>query len=296
MGVGVYPLKKIIKCFVPYGLLVLRERLPLTRFRKILTGKKAVDKNTVVQILNESYKYPKILTGKKAVDKNTVVQILNENYKYPIYVRINTSDMPVYMSCIINQEYDCITKEEPKYIIDAGANIGLASIYFAEKYKRAKIIAIEPEDGNYELLKRNTEKYDNIFAIKAALWNTSGEISLFDTGLDNWGFMVETNASALKPAASAKHLTKAITVSEIMRQFNIESIDILKMDIEGAEKEVFESCDDWVDKTKCVIVELHERMKKGCYKAFLKIKNSFDQIGQSGEDIYLSKNDYIKMQ
>jgi FkbM family methyltransferase len=229
-------------------------------------------------------------------EENNILQIYHGNYKHPIYLRNHTSDVGIYREIIENYEYSLVVKNEPKYIIDAGANIGMASIYFTNKYKGTKIIAIEPEENNFELLKRNTEHYANITAINAALWNNSGEITLFDTGFDNVGFMVATNKSALKTIVkNHKHLTKAITVDEIMREFNIDLIDILKMDIEGAEKEVFESSGDWINKTRCVIVELHERMKKGCNKAFYKRVKLFDQFGVHGEDIYLSKGNYIKM-
>ena len=229
-------------------------------------------------------------------DENNFLEISRKDYEYPIYLRKNTVDVWVYQEILDRNEYAFSVKEEPNYIIDAGANIGMTSIYFANKYKNAKIIAIEPEEENYELLKTNTKNYPNVIAVKAALWNTSGEISLFDTGLESTGFMVETNASAIKLGTkNMKHLTQAITVDEIMRDYKIDSIDIIKIDIEGAEKEVFESCNNWIDKTKCVIVELHERMKKGCGKAVYKQVKRFDQIGKNGEDIYLSKDNYIKM-
>jgi FkbM family methyltransferase len=225
-----------------------------------------------------------------------MISINREDYKYPIYLRNYTTDVPIYKEIIEMHKYCFIAKHEPEYIIDAGANVGMAAIYFANKYKNAKIIAIEPEGENYELLKKNTESYANIMAIKAALWGTSGEISLFDTGRGNTGFMVETDISVLRPPIkNLKHLTKAITVDEIMRQFNIGFIDIIKIDIEGAEKEVFELCKGWINKTRCIIIELHERKKKGCNRAFFKNKRSFDQIGKRGEDIYLSKENYIKM-
>jgi FkbM family methyltransferase len=172
----------------------------------------------------------------------------------------------------------------------------MAAIYFANRYKEAKIIAIEPESNNYELLERNTENYTNITAIKAALWNTSGEISLFDTGLGNDGFMVENNEALLKtPVKNIKQKIKTITIDEIINEFHIDSVDILKIDIEGSEKEVFESCKSWINKVKCIIIELHERMKKGCNKAFRKNIKYFDKAGFYDGDIYLSRDNYIKI-
>ncbi len=277
-------LKKIIKCFIPYGFLVLRRKLLQRNLvnKKFMEIKRDIKTNyfcnTTIKICGEG------------------LAISREDYKHPIYLRNNSSDVYVYRDIIENDEYNFTVKNEPEYIIDAGANIGLAAIYFANKYKNTKIIAIEPEESNFELLQRNIRNYTNIIAIKAALWNSSGEITLFDTGLGHWGFMTETTGAALNTVTkNIKHLTEAVTVEDIIRKFSINSIDIIKMDIEGSEKEVFESCANWIGKTKCVIVELHERMKKGCSKSFYKNIKSFDQIGVYREDIYAAKNNYIKM-
>jgi FkbM family methyltransferase len=279
-------LKKLIKCFIPYGFIALRRKLiekePL--FKKFMKIDKDIDKFLLCD------------TTIKTLENSSILQINRGDYKHPIYLRNHIDDVWIYREILDNHEYSFIVKNEPKYIIDGGANIGMASIYFANKYKDVKVIAVEPEAGNFEMLKRNVHGYTNITAINAALWNTSGEIAVFDTNLGNTGFMVETNISALRPITKkVKHLTKAITIDEIMQEFAIDSIDILKIDIEGAEKEVFESCKNWINKTKCVIIELHERMKKGCNKSLYKNVKVFDQIGKRGEDVYLSKNNYIKM-
>jgi FkbM family methyltransferase len=279
-------LKKLIKCLIPYGFIVLRHRINNGIPLKLYSIKRNVKEDYLCDI-----------TIKKLAGDSNIIQIDREDYEHTIFLRNHTSDVLVYTEIIERNEYDFSVRNEPKYIIDAGANIGMASIYFANKYKKAKIIAIEPEEENFKLLKLNTENYSNITTIKGALWDRIGEISLFDTGSDNYGFMVGTNVHALKPTTKMiKHLTRAVTVEEIMKLFNIEYIDIIKIDIEGSEKEVFYSCENWIHKTRCIIVELHERMKKGCNKAFYKNIKLSDHIGMYGENIYLSKENYIEME
>jgi len=275
-------MKKWLRLIIPYVFLVIIRRLiqkkPLfIKYRKIYrddVGKHLCNLNITI-------------------DKENILKINHGDYKYPMYIRNDTSDVYVYKSIIEKNNYAFSCKIEPKFIVDAGANIGMSAIYFANKYKYAKIIAIEPEEENFELLKNNTEKYPNIIVIRAALWNVSGEIGIFDTGLDNWGFM--TGTSDLKIEANKKHFTNAVTVDEIMKKYNFATIDVLKIDIEGAEKEVFDSSKNWIDKVNLIIIELHERMKKGCNASFYKNIKTFDQIGRHGENIYLSKNNYIKM-
>jgi FkbM family methyltransferase len=225
------------------------------------------------------------------------MQIVYDTYAFPIFVRNDTSDIGIFRSIIENGKYDFIVDKEPNVIIDAGANIGLSTIFFANKYPNAKIIAIEPEESNYRLLKKNTEFYNNIFLIKAALWDSVREIYLFDTGLDKDGFMVGEKGSGkdmITPYSNEQYLIKTVTVEKIIADYKLTKIDIFKIDIEGSEKEVFNNCISWIDNVNSIIVELHERMKKGCNKSFYKITKRFDKICKYDEDIYLIKNNYIK--
>lgn len=232
------------------------------------------------------------------LELSDVLKIIKDGYPHPFYIRNNTSDIIVYKNVIEEREYNFITSYDPKVIIDAGANIGLSAIYFANKYPNAVIISIEPEKGNFFLLKENTKNYSNIIALNAALWHQCGEIELLDVGQDNWAFMTGDGTNYNKitaPKIQRKHIVKSVTIESLLSDFNLESVDVLKIDIEGAEKEVFEHHAVWVDKIQSIIVELHERMKEGCEKEFKNVSKKFDEIGQFKEDLYLSKNGYIKM-
>ena len=225
------------------------------------------------------------------------MEITHSGYQFPFYVRNNTSDTIVYKAIIEDEKYDFTTLEEPKIIIDAGGNIGLAAVFFAKKYPNATIISIEPEESNFKLLKENTKNYNNIIALQYALWNSMGEIDLLDVGLDNWGFMTEDSHNYDKittPKIQKKHTVKTITMERLISEYNIQTIDILKIDIEGAEKEVLEDISGWINKVRSIIIELHERMKIGCQKSFEKAIYEFDEIARSGADIYLSKGGFIQ--
>lgn len=213
--------------------------------------------------------------------------------KHPIKLRIPSSDVSTYEQIFINSEYDFISKEQPKVIIDAGANIGLAAIYFANRYPGATIIAIEPERSNYEFLKINTELYPNIVPVHAALWNKNEEISLVDPGLGKWGFMTEPKNSTEKLQGTNCHTVSAMTVGKIILDYKIERIDVLKIDIEGAEREVFSDTTSWIDKVDSIIIELHERMKRGCNRSFYQGSGGFDDEWLQGENVYLSRKNCI---
>jgi FkbM family methyltransferase len=190
----------------------------------------------------------------------------------------------------VGQEYDFLVDREPQVIVDAGANIGLASVYFANKYPGAKIIAVEPERGNFELLQKNVAPYPHVTPVHAALWNRNEEISLVDPGLGDWGFMTEAGGTAGMPTLKPRHLVQALTIDRIMKDHQLERIDILKVDIEGAEKEVFSDTANWLDRVDSIIIELHERLKVGCNRSFYCGSTGFDQEWSQGENVYLTRS------
>jgi hypothetical protein len=79
------------------------------------------------------------------------LQVTVSDIKYPFRVRLKTSDVKAFEQVIYEKEYEMALSRPPSVILDAGANIGLASIYFANRYPNAKIIAVEPEKSNFEL-------------------------------------------------------------------------------------------------------------------------------------------------
>jgi hypothetical protein len=81
-----------------------------------------------------------------------------------------------------------------------------------------------------------------------------------------------------------------MTVDTIMREHGIDHIDVLKVDIEGAEREVFRDPSSWIDKVDTLIVELHERLKLGCNRSFYNGTNGFDDEWVQGENVYLTRS------
>jgi FkbM family methyltransferase len=230
--------------------------------------------------------------GSKAF-KNAVRQRLQpvnrKDLKSPIYLRIPSSDVLTYWQVFVDQEYALKANSLPRVIVDAGANVGLASIYFANRFPDAKIFAIEPEQSNFDVLLKNVAPYKNIVPILAALWNENKQISLVDPGLGNSGFMTEDGNVKEKSFGQLLQLTRAVTVDQIMREHSISKIDILKVDIEGAEREVFHDPSAWIDKVDSLIVELHERMKPGCNRSFSEATREFGLRWTKGENVVISR-------
>lgn len=231
---------------------------------------------------------------KAIVTPSTVYLKLNrQDCRHPFRLRMLSSDILTCWQVFIKQEYDFIVEAHPKVIIDAGANIGLASIYFANKYPNAKIIAIEPEQSNFELLKENIAPYPNVIPVQAALWHKNEEINLVDPGLGKWGFMTEMKNAPENIVGDTCYTVEAMSIDRIMNDYHLDKIDILKVDIEGAEKEVFSNALSWIEKVDALIIELHERMKTGCNRSFYCGSNGFDNEWTQGENVYLSRANYL---
>lgn len=210
--------------------------------------------------------------------------------KFPIFLRMPSSDVAIFDKVFIRKEFDFKVKRHPDVIIDAGANIGLSSIYFANNYPGARIIAIEPEESNFEILIKNVAAYKNITPVKAALWYENTTIKLFDPGQGKWGFIVKGQDAHKGKDGNPLCDVLGLTINNVMEKFEISHIDILKIDIEGAEKEVFNHSHSWIEKVDSLIVELHDSIKTGCKRSFYNGTNGFDDEWTLGEHVLLARN------
>src|SRR5277367_3436209 len=75
---------------------------------------------------------------------------------HPVHLRLRTTDVSVCWEVLVQRQYDWDVGRATQVIVDAGANIGLTSIFYANKYPGARIVAIEPEASNYQMLVENT--------------------------------------------------------------------------------------------------------------------------------------------
>ena len=204
-------------------------------------------------------------------------------YRERILVRQGTSDIEVFEKVLVNEEYQShMTQAET--IVDLGANVGFASIFFANRYPSSQIIAIEPEPSNFAQLQRNIAAYPNITALQKAVWPTPELVRIGDSNAEKWLFQIE-------PAHSAdEKLVETITVPELMQRFDKGTIDILKIDIESAEKQLFErNASAWLDSVNLLIIELHDNLQSGCSQAFYGAltNHTFDQY-IVGENIFVA--------
>jgi FkbM family methyltransferase len=175
-------------------------------------------------------------------------------------------------------------KNSKLLIIDAGANIGAASVYFNTAYPDCKIVAIEPEKTNCTMARLNCARKE-IEIIEGALGEAPGTLFLQDPGLSNWGFRV---------GKEGEYEVKVFTIDQILSNNHSSTIPfILKIDIEGSEQNLFTGNCDWIDQFALVIVETHDWMLpgQGSSRNFYQevCKRDFD-ILQRGENTFCFNN------
>jgi FkbM family methyltransferase len=155
-------------------------------------------------------------------------------------------------------------QNQPRFIVDAGANVGYTSLLFALTYPEAFIVAIEPDRTNCAIWRKNCIAYHNIQLLEGALWPHSAALRIVNPSSAAFGYQVDESDDA----DNGGHIC-AYTLSDILQLHNACHIDLLKLDIEGAEVRLFsENPECWLRHVTVILVELHDRYVAGCSEAF----------------------------
>ena len=144
-----------------------------------------------------------------------------------------------------------------RVVVDCGANIGITSLFLAARYPGATILSVEPHPENFALLKTNVAQVPRILPIHACVTGPSLTAVRFTTDQAAWGNRIATDDHGV--------LVPAITIEELCKQTGIEKIDLLKLDIEGAEEQVLEN-GTFLARTEQIIVELHGYYGFQCFQ------------------------------
>jgi FkbM family methyltransferase len=202
----------------------------------------------------------------------------------PVEIRFGSADVLVYEQVMQERQYDVRLSEPPKLIVDAGAHIGLASVHFATRFPGAKILAVEPQRDNFELLRRNVERLPNVEPVHAALAAEPGPVRIANPDDPSWSYRVTT------AAGDDAETVDAVTVAQLIERSGEERLGLLKIDIEGAEAAVFGASDPWIDRVETIVAELHEELEPGAERAFEQAVEGFEKRWEIGDVIWVSRD------
>ena len=199
------------------------------------------------------------------------------------------TDLATFVHVFGHRCYEFDEIGEPRWIIDAGANVGYSAAWFATRYPTASVLAIEPDDDNFEMLLQNTAGLDNVIALKAALSDRPGEALVVDPGQGSWGMQVQRADQRWSTAAS-RGSVPCLTVDQLVRDHGIDCIDVLKLDIEGGELDVLQSSGSWMPLVQVLVAELHDRFRSGCTRAFIEATQEFPIEVVRGENFLVARS------
>lgn len=219
----------------------------------------------------------------------------------PFVIRPHQSDRFTFRHVVLGRGYELPYAVEPKVIVDAGANIGLASVWFANRYPNARILALEPDPENHRLLCANVAAHPNVTPLLMALSDRDGPVVLRDPGLGPDAYRIDhppTRPGHPAPTGDVgtpvgtvdtAGTVEGLSLVSLLDRFGVAEVDVLKLDIEGSEVEVFASAQEWAPRVDVIAVELHDRFRPGCSRAF------YDAIdGRYGHEVFRGEDTFVR--
>ena len=183
--------------------------------------------------------------------------------KIDISLRKTGSDWQVFKQIFQYEEYKPVVnamrlnKINPTLILDLGANIGLTTFYLKKYFPETEIISVEPDENNFICLELNLKTLTNVKLLNVAVWNESKQL-IEDApfrGGDDWAKNFKEKKDDIGK------IINGLSIEDILKHTSQTSIDLLKIDIEGAERFLFNkdiSNLDFLAKTKCIAIEIHD--------------------------------------
>jgi FkbM family methyltransferase len=175
----------------------------------------------------------------------------------PIALRAGTSDAATFVQIFLRGDLGFPLAHAPSVIVDGGANIGLSALYLHRRFPTARIVAVEFERSNFDLLARNVAAYPQIEPVLAGLWPSDGWVAVADEMAAKWATMPRADDGA------SPRSVRAVSLTTLMAERALDRIDLLKLDLEGSEYELFDRLPPWLDAVGTLAIELHERLRPG---------------------------------
>lgn len=179
----------------------------------------------------------------------------------------------------VQQHYrELVAAGKTPLIVDAGANIGAASIWFAAAFPQAVVIAVEPDAANAAACRVNIAGHPSIRLVEAAIGAAPGFVVLSNPGHEAWA--VQTSRADAPDAGGVK----ICTIPELVASVPAAELFIAKIDIEGFESDLFASGTDWVGDAKLIYIEPHDWLPttRGSSHSFQRT------MGAAGFDVLIS--------
>jgi FkbM family methyltransferase len=209
-----------------------------------------------------------------------VLRVRPAGIAHSVTLRTGTSDFNVFSQIFGVREYAVFDHLAIDTIVDCGAYVGYSAVYFLNAHPHARLIALEPDPANAEMCRRNLRAYgDRAEVLEAALWSHPSSLAV-TRGNYRDGAAWSTQ---VRESSADDNVVAGMDMSAVLQRVGSKTIDLLKMDIERAEVQVFGSvlASTWLHHVKNIAIELHDQT---CEAVFLNALEPFDyEAGRSFE-------------
>jgi FkbM family methyltransferase len=240
---------------------VKRVRLAVKRWKKLLRLLPAFPLESALALWRDENR-----SGQLPIRQGAVQTVRARGVSVPIHYRPGTSDANVLVQVLQYRQYaHMLGRKDVRYIIDCGANIGAASLFLLDQYPAAELIAVEPDAGNMAICRQNLAAFGSrVRFVEAGIWSSDVglvvERGKYGDG-QAWSFQVR----ACGPGETAE--VRGVSIGSLIREYAFPRIDLLKMDIERSELEIFEHDDlAWLRQTRLLAIELHDRECRAAFR------------------------------
>jgi FkbM family methyltransferase len=218
----------------------------------------------------------------------TITLSLRHPLRGTIVLRPSSNDSFTFDEIFVEQVYRELFNHVPdaKTCIDLGANIGLATLYLAAKYRTCRFVCVEPEPHNYRLLHANVRPLvatDRCRTLRAAVWSTNTDLVM--NPLESAGHV---NQVSVREDKGGKQV-KGLSMAKIMQFAGFEKVDILKVDIEGSEVPLFSGDVSWLAKMRSLAIEFHGGSREHCGFDAAMQKHGFRVLPSAGHTVIAIK-------
>lgn len=177
-----------------------------------------------------------------------------ESDKHPVWFRNNTTDYATLVSCFEKGYHRPVRPLNANpVILDLGSNAGYTIIDFKYHYPDAKVYGVEMDKGNFNLCQENLAGLSDVEVIHAAVWYEDGQVE-YNAEAAADAFTIEQSNTSIK-----KKTVQAFSLPTLLARWSLDHVDYIKLDIEGAERQLFEFGDSgWLDQVGQISIELHD--------------------------------------
>lgn len=205
-------------------------------------------------------------------------------YPWPIHLREAVGDHATFFQCIVRDQYRitdfpqgrqlmadyqaAVAAGQRPLLIDCGGNIGLATLWWARQMPQARIVVVEPDADNLQILRRNVAPLgDRVTVVAGGVWDRPAKLRIVNPDSGSAAFRVDE-----MPPDAGEGL-RAYTIDELCALGGGGDPFVVKLDIEGAQAQVFRSNTDWTRRTRLIALELDDWLMpwKGTSRPFFSV-------------------------